>query len=576
MSDSEANRIPRPEHPDPQFERKRWQNLNGTWDFAFDFGESGLERKLYETGDFPEKIRVPFCPESVLSGVRHTDFIPCCWYRRTFSVSKEDLAGAAILHFGAVDYEARVFVNGREAGAHRGGYASFQFEISGLLREGKNTLVVCAADHGRSGLQPTGKQSDRYFSYGCDYTRTTGIWQTVWLEFAPRARILSVRYYPNAEDGSVAIRAKVAGEGEFRAEASFSGRPCGAAAVRAGNGTACAVLKLGEKHLWSPGHGNLYDVRLTFGDDEVKSYFGLREVRFSGYRFLINGVSVFQRLVLDQGFYPDGIYTAPDARALENDIRLSMAAGFNGARLHQKVFEPRFLYDCDRLGYLVWGEMASWGLDVGGAGGYAGFLPEWAEAVERDFNHPAVVGWCPFNEAWDFAGRNQPRGLLEFAYRLTKQLDPTRPCIDASGGYHVVTDVYDLHDYEQSPEAFRAHYEAFGKGEGPFREPFPQRQRYPEGLPVFVSEYGGIRWAPGKGGGAWGYGEGPKTKAEFVERYRGLTDALLDNPRIFGFCYTQLTDVEQECNGLYTYQREPKMDVSLFREINARKAAIED
>lgn len=576
MSDRTCSPIPRPEHPDPQFERARWENLNGTWDFAFDFGESGLERKLYEGGDFPEQIRVPFCPESALSGIRYTDFIPCCWYRRAFSVAQADLAGAVILHFGAVDYEARVFVNGRKAGTHRGGYASFQLEISGLLHTGENTLVVCAADHGRSGLQPTGKQSDRYRSYGCDYTRTTGIWQTVWLEFAPKARILSFRYYPNVQDGSVAVRAQVAGEGELRVRAFFGGRPCGEGTVRAGNGTACLTVKLGEKHLWAPGQGNLYDVRLSFGADEVKSYFGLREVGFSGCRFLVNGVSVFQRLVLDQGFYPDGIYTAPDARALENDIRLSMAAGFNGARLHQKIFEPRFLYDCDRLGYLVWGEMASWGLDISGASGYPGFVPEWAEAVERDFNHPALVGWCPFNETWDFAGRKQSDELLEFVYRLTKQLDPTRPCIDTSGGYHVRTDVYDLHDYEQDPAAFRAHYEAFGRGEGPFREPFPGRQSYREGQPLFISEYGGIRWAPGKGAdAAWGYGDGPKTETELVERYRGLTDALLDNPRVFGFCYTQLTDVEQECNGLYTYQREPKMDVSLFRAINGRKAAIE-
>jgi hypothetical protein len=348
--------------------------------------------------------------------------------------------------------------------------------------------------------------------------------------------------------------------------------------VRAENGVAFLVLKLREKHLWQPGTGGLYDLVLTFGGDEVKSYFGLREVRLSGYRFLINGASVFQRLILDQGFYPDGIYTAPTEKALENDILLSMAAGFNGARLHQKVFEPRFLYYCDLHGYLVWGETASWGIDVTRESVYGGFLPEWAQILERDFNHPALVGWCPFNEVWNAAGRNISAGVIAAAYHLTKQLDPTRPCIDTSGGFHGgATDLYDVHDYEQNPEIFRSHFEAFGKGEGPFFDRLEKDQSYRAGLALFVSEYGGIRWTPDQpGGNAWGYGQAPKSEQEFFVRYRGLTDALLDNPRIFGFCYTQLTDVEQECNGVYYYNRKPKFDAAKFREINSRRAAIED
>ena len=576
MKSSGLTGIPRPEHPTPQFERKKWKNLNGTWDFAFDFGVSGLERKVFEHPDFPEKIQVPFCPESSLSGIRHTDFIPCCWYHRTFSISREDLRGDVLLHFGAVDYEAHVFLNGKEVGVHRGGYSSFQFEISGLLKEGENDLTVCAMDLMRSGKQPVGKQSRLYFSHDCDYTRTTGIWQTVWLEFLPTEHIRSVRYYPNAAESSVTIEADVRGKGVFRARASFEGRACGDGSVRVENGTAFLTLRLSEKHLWGPGRGNLYDLILTFGQDEVKSYFGLREIRLDGYRFLINGSSVFQRLVLDQGFYPDGIYTAPSAEALENDILLSMAAGFNGARLHQKVFEPRFLSYCDRHGYLVWGEMANLGLDISSDAGYEAFLPEWAEVVKRDFNHPAIIGWCPFNETWDYEGRKQRDSVLKLTWEFTKAFDPTRPCIDTSGNFHVKTDIYDLHDYSQDPLIFRSHYEAFGKGEGPFQETQPSRQHYTEGLPVFISEFGGIKWAPGEKNGGWGYGNGPRTKEEFVKRYCGLADALLDNPRIFGFCYTQLTDVEQERNGIYFYDRTPKMDVRLFREINSRKAAIED
>lgn len=573
-----SNPIPRPEHPTPQFERGTWQNLNGLWDFSFDFGASGLDNKLYEKADFQRQILVPFCPESSLSGIGYTDFIPCCWYRRSFSITKQQLAGTVYLHFGAVDYQAHVFINGKEIGTHKGGYASFQFEISSYIKEGENTLAVCALDDVRSGLQPGGKQSSRFDSYGCFYTRTTGIWQTVWLEFAPKQHIGSVRYYPNAAQGSVTILAKVQGEGVFSASACFEGKPCGKAGAKTRNGHVSITLELSEKHLWAPGQGNLYDLELRFGEDCVKSYFGLRDLKLDGYRFLINGVSFFQRLVLDQGFYPDGIYTAPSDEALENDIRLSMAAGFNGARLHEKVFESRFLYHCDRHGYLVWAEMANWGLDISAHTAYEAFIPEWMEVLERDFNHPAIVGWCPFNETWDFKGRRQLDGLLKTVYTLTKQYDATRPCIDTSGNYHVATDIYDLHNYEQDPEKFRAFYDPFGRGEAAPGDPLSQRQQYPGGLPVFVSEYGGILWAPEKADqqDAWGYGNGPATEEAFIRRYRGLTHALLENPRMFAFCYTQLTDVEQECNGLYFYDRRPKFDMSIFRKINSRKAAIED
>ena len=242
------------------------------------------------------------------------------------------------------------------------------------------------------------------------------------------------------------------------------------------------------------------------------------------------------------------------------------------------MFEPRFLYHCDRLGYLAWGEMANWGLDLADPAALEAFQGEWIDAVTRDFNHPAIVGWCPFNETWDRNGRAQLGSTLAMIYRVTKVLDPTRPCIDTSGNYHVVTDIYDVHNYEQDPEKFAAHYEAFRTG-GAFYDELANkgRQHYTEGLPMFVSEYGGIKWNPdGDVAKAWGYGQGPKTEEEFISRYRGLTDVLLDNPNMFGFCYTQLYDVEQETNGLYTYDRTPKFDMAIFAAINRRKAACEE
>lgn len=570
------NAIPRPEHPQPQLQRKNWENLNGEWEFAFDFGKSGEDRKLWEKERLEGKITVPFCPESELSGVGHKDFIPAVWYKRKIRLNKDHLKGRVLLHFGAVDYECAVWVNGQKAGSHRGGYTSFVFDITEYVSEGENDLTVCAKDDNRSGKQPKGKQSSRYFSYGCDYTRTTGIWQTVWLEFVPKTRIQKLWYYPNLAQQSLGIRAVVSGSGTLTAEAFYEGRSCGRATVTADGGNVLMTLPLDVLHLWEPGHGRLYDLKLTFGEDEVSSYFGMREIVLDGEKVRINGKSVFQRLVLDQGFYPDGIYTAPSDEALRRDVELSMAAGFNGARLHQKVFEPRFLYHCDRLGYLVWGEQGNWGLDLSAPDGLKYFLPEWMEAVERDFNHPAIVGWCPFNETWDYEGRKQDDDLLRIVYRMTKQYDTTRPCIDTSGNYHVETDIYDLHDYEQDPAVFAGHYESFAKG-GALRDNHASRQTPIAGIPAFISEYGGIKWdVEGDDPASWGYGNGPKTEEEFIARYRGLTDALLDNPHMFGFCYTQLYDVEQERNGLYTYGRKPKFDMEIFREINGRKAAIEE
>lgn len=569
--------IPRPEHPFPQFVRKDWMNLNGTWDFEFDFSVSGLERGFEKRTDFQEQILVPFCPESDLSGIGYKDFIPAVWYHRTFSISEGQKEGRILLHFGAVDYDCRVFVNGKEAGRHKGGYVSFSFDITELSVVGENHLTVYAQDDTRSPMQPIGKQSDRYASHDCSYTRTTGIWQTVWLEFVPVHYIKQVWYYPNISEKSLTIKACVEGTGTLEAHASYEGKACGSASAFCSCGNVFLTLPLDELHLWEPGAGRLYDLDLSFGDDKVSSYFGMREVKLDGYRFLINRKSVFQRLILDQGFYPDGIYTAPSDEALSGDIRLSMAAGFNGARLHQKVFEPRFLYHCDRLGYLAWGEMANWGFDHSSYSGYEAFIPEWMQAIERDFNHPAIIGWCPFNETWDYEGRRQIDGLLALTYHLTKQYDTTRPCIDTSGNYHVVTDIFDVHDYEQDPAVFAASYEPFKNGTGPFFDRLGDRQQYQEGQPMFVSEYGGIKWAmDASDEKAWGYGQGPKTEEEFISRYKGLTEALLSNPRMFGFCYTQLTDVEQEQNGIYTYDRKEKVDVSIFRQINTQKAAIED
>ena len=580
--------IPRNEYPRPQLVRKDWLCLNGEWEFEIDHGESGEARGLTAAEHLAGKITVPFCPESKLSGVEHKDFMRCVWYAKDLSIPAAWKGKRILLHFGAVDYLAAVWVNGQKVGTHAGGYTPFVFDITDCLNYEHDRVVLSAFDDVRSHNQPAGKQSHRFESYGCSYTRTTGIWQTVWMEAVEDLHISGLRMTPDAAACAVTVECRLAGDptgAGLAVRVSFGGRKVGEAFAEGICGNSVSVtVPLSEKHLWDVGMGNLYDVELTLtrngqSADEAASYFGLRSVSLVGRTFRLNGRVVFGRWVLDQGFYPDGVYTAPSDEALKNDILKSMQLGFNGARLHEKVFEPRFLYWADRLGYLCWGEHANWELNISEAGAIEHFLPEWLEAVERDYNHPAIIGWCPFNETWDFRGRRQADSVLMQVWRVTKALDATRPVIDTSGNFHVVTDIYDVHDYEQDPEKFASYYTQIDEGivndqcARSSDRSRRDRQHYDRKMPVFVSEYGGIRWA--KEASGWGYGKGPESEQEFLNRYRGLTDALLDNENVMGFCYTQLFDVEQEQNGLMTYDRQFKFDPAFMHAVNTREAAIE-
>jgi beta-galactosidase/beta-glucuronidase len=580
MKETKTNGIPRPEYPRPQMVRQEWINLNGIWEFEMDHGKSGRERKVYDGRRLDNEILVPFCPESRLSGVEYKDFMAAVWYKRKFDIPEEWMDKRILLHFGAVDYDTEVWINGNSVGTHRGGYTSFSFDITEFINQENNVIVVCAEDDVRSGLQPRGKQSGLYYSHRCDYTRTTGIWQTVWLECVPEEYVSSFKVIPDPDNACIHIEAFPKGNANgctVKARALYDKNEIGTGEGIVVGQAVRFTIPLSEVHLWEPGSPLLYDLEIGLYRDEilvdrVEGYFGLRTVSLTDNAILINGKPIFQRLVLDQGFYPDGIYTAPTDADLRHDIEISMDMGFNGARLHEKVFEPRFLYWADKMGYLVWGEQGNWGLDITGPMGLERFLPEWMEAIERDYNHPAIIGWCPFNETWDKDGQKQDDDVLRIVYNVTKALDATRPVIDTSGNYHVVTDIFDIHDYEQSPEVFASKFEAM-KADGEVYVTFPERQSY-EGQPYFVSEYGGIWWNPGDEDG-WGYGQRPESPEEFLNRYKGLTETLLNNPRICAFCYTQLYDIEQEVNGLYTYSRIPKFDPEIIKAINSQKAAIE-
>jgi beta-galactosidase/beta-glucuronidase len=596
--------IPRPEYPRPQFVRQNWLCLNGEWQFEVDQADSGIHRGL-STRDLNDTILVPFCPESSLSGVENRDFLNAVWYRRTVTIPKEWGEQRVLLHFQAVDYDTTVWVNGVEVGRHRGGFTPFSCDLHGVARPGDTITIVVRARDSHEPPQPRGKQSQRYGPYGAIYLRTTGIWQTVWLEPVPDCALKRPRITPDVTHSMFrVVQPLTASRPGLRLRMMLKEAAGDVVTVERAVGDDFVThidLPIPEdrRRLWSIADPYLYDLDIQLLDDNgavvdhVTSYAGLRSVTIDGKAIKINGEVVFQRLVLDQGYYPDGIMTAPSDAALRHDIELSQAAGFNGARLHQKVFEERFLYYADRMGYLVWGEFGDWGCRVPGRGEDdhqqpdASYITQWLEALERDYSHPAIVGWCPLNETWQTIGDritvldDVTRGL----YLATKAMDQSRPVLDASGYAHRVSeaDVYDSHDYDQNPETFA---ERHGAGAAPYvNAPAPGRHQDSDrpwsvayrGQPYFVSEFGGIWWNPNvrEGEDSWGYGGRPASVEAFYERFERLCGVLLDNPEMFGYCYTQLTDVYQEQNGIYTFARGEKFDMARIRRAQQRPAAIE-
>ncbi len=519
--------VPRAEHPRPDAFRENWATLNGEWQFEMDENGDGESRGLVSGKNLASKILVPFCPESKLSGIGHYGLMKHTWYRRMFEMPASMKGKRVRLHFGAVDYQAWVWVNGQLAGSHVGGSVAFNFDITPLLQDGSNEVVVRVFDDTASGKQPTGKQTHSV-SEGCVYTRTTGLWQPVWLEAVGSTFVESFSIVSDPDQSRVLIEATVNGTDkdlELTAEAFADGKRVGSDSCVAAWRNQRLVLKLSKKQLWEPGKPFLYDLKFKLTRkgktvDEVASYFGLRKVTIEGRAILINDQRVFQRLILDQGFYPDGIWTAPTDDELRKDIERSMAAGYNGARLHQKVFEPRFLYWADKLGYLVWGEFPNWGFNYRPEN-YANYINEWTEILVRDRNHPSIVGWCPFNET-----PAEAQEIQNIVWRETKAIDPTRPVLETSGWSHGIqnAEVRDDHDYNQEPAGFKQRWMRFFAN-GPRLEMLAHYGsgsvgNRDLGVPFMVSEFGGTGWGDDKGG--WGYGNGPKNIEDFYTRYAGL------------------------------------------------------
>ena len=579
---------PRAEYPRPQFERENWKNLNGEWSFTLDLSNSGRARNLYDSKGFDGKITVPFAPESKLSGVGYTDFINSVWYQRTIQIPQEWAGKQIKLNFGAVYYESEVYIDGTFVGRHFGGSDSFSYDITEYVADGKeHSLVVHAESDIRSGEQPGGKQSTRYESHGCFYTRTTGIWQTVWLEAVDACGLERVQVLTDIDQSQLTVIPTFYGlknGNRLQVTVLDEGKVVAKADVVAAQSMP-VVIPIKKAKLWSPESPFLYDVvyEVKAADgatlDKVDAYVGMRKIHIDGTKIYLNNKPYYQRLVLDQGFYPDGVWTAPSDEALRHDIEMSKEAGFNGARLHQKVFEERFHYWADKLGYLIWGEMASWDKTSSKVEAARNFLGEWTNIVVRDRNHPAIVTWTPFNEEWA-TPNNEAGRFYNDVYNITRQLDPSRPVNTISGGLYAISDFCTTHSYQQDGEKLHKQLfdgEKFYQPQGPTVKSAPRAMKflyYDGKVPYIIDEFGGIKCAETTpGGGSWGYGNAAPTKEDFYKRLESQVKAITDHSdKICGFCYTQLTDVEQEQNGVYYFNRDKKFDMARIKAIFQMKA----
>jgi beta-galactosidase/beta-glucuronidase len=574
--------IPRPEYPRPQFRRVEWLNLNGWWKFQMDDENVGLDRRWFSAGDFASEILVPFSLETPKSGIGDRAFHPCVWYKRRFEIPADWAGRRILLNFGAVDYRATVWVNGIVAGTHEGGHTPFGFDITGALRDGENELVVRAEDPPTDRYIPRGKQHWEAQPTSIFYARTTGIWQTVWLEPVAASHLDSVRITPSI-DGSITVSAKITAPEPSQfvtITIQEHGKTLATAMSLADGPRALVSAHLSDPKLWSPERPFLYGLRIELHGpdgvlDSVASYFGIRSIATQDGKVLLNGNPIYLRTVLDQGYWPESNLTPPSDEAIQEDIRYAKELGFNGIRKHQKVEDPRFLYWADRMGLLVAAEMAN--AYLFDEDSVARMTREWIEVVARDYNHPSIIIWTPVNESWGVPNLTAPRqqAHLRALYYLTKSLDDTRLVIDNDGWEHTeVTDLFAVHDYTRTGRELQQRFQNVTHG-----LPLPMYgklylapgHKY-NGSPILIWEFGGVGYVlpcdvvPEN---SWGYSGVEDNEQAALDRIRGLYDAIARIPQLVGVCYTQLYDVEQEVNGLMTYDRRMKFDPKAIREINS-------
>jgi beta-galactosidase/beta-glucuronidase len=582
--------LPRPEYPRPHLVRHDWHNLNGEWEFAFDDTDQGLLEGWQDGRALPARITVPFAYQTPLSGINEKGIHEIVWYTRSFEVHEDWLAKDILLHFGAVDYRSSVWVNGQEVGHNQGGHVPFSFNISPYLQEGKNRLVVRVEDK-QDLHQPRGKQASTGVPAAFDYYCTTGIWQTVWLEPAPQVRIEDIRITPYEKDEVFNVQIYLHayyGKWELTADVFDKGKKVATSTQTTHGATASLSLVIPKAKRWTPESPHLYDITITLCKDdetldEIKTYAGLRSIEIIDGQLHINGTPRYLAMILDQGYWPDGGITAPSDAALKFDVEITKKLGFNGSRKHQKIEDPRWLYWCDKLGLFVWGEMANaraWSVKAEEL-----LMAEWERVVRRDYNHPCIITWVPMNESWGVPGlRDNHPGQYAYVERivsLTRRLDQFRPIVDNDGWEHTdVSDICAIHDYAATGDEMRRGFQEITRG-GSLRQHawdgtplFSLGSQY-HGQPIMLTEVGGFLMVPldippEKRDFAFKCYGSVESYEELLQKYTDLMEGIADIPAVHGFCYTQLTDIEQEVNGLLTYDRQLKIPAEKIAAVHRR------
>lgn len=583
--------IRRDEHPRPDRVRQAWCTLNGEWDFAFDHQKAGKKEKWYR--EFPKQmtIEVPFAYQCELSGIGSTEHCDVVWYERKVTIPG-DMAGKRILlHFGAVDYKADVWFDGQYLGGHEGGYTPFSFDITDLAEVGAEYSITVRCEDRLDTDQPRGKQSFRPEPFECWYTPVTGIWQSVWLEGVGEYYPTDFRLTPDIDEGCVKVEVtlnELPANGKIRLTASFKGEKVASQEISVNKDRYIKTslhlchdhIKLEGFHFWSPNDPALYDLAIeTIVDDavadHVDTYFGMRKVEIVNGLVTINNRAVFQRLILDQGYWPDGLLTAPSDDALRLDVELTLKMGYNGARKHQKFEDPRYLYWADKLGLLVWGELPSayWLRDSE----KRNMMRDLSEAIRRDYNHPCLIAWVPINESWGvpfIQTDKEAQRLADALYYMVYSLDGTRFVSGNDGWEQASTDLLTVHDYTAWPEQLSAYYK--DEDDMMFKNPGSDRLITAVGYdhhnkPKLLTEFGGIAMQKDSGGANWGYNGAVTDEEAFLKRFEAITQAFKRMPGYTGYCYTQLTDVFQEVNGLVDMDRNPKVSLDEIRRINLQR-----
>lgn len=573
-------------YPRPQFVRNKWESLNGEWNFTFDDENLGEEKGYYISFPTRNKINVPFTYETELSGIKDESVHYVVWYNKKIHISKENKK--AILHFEGSDYKTKIWINGKYIGTNEGGYHRFSFEIDKNIQEGENDITVKVEDS-LAKEQPRGKQRYKKESWKCWYIQTTGIWKTVWLEWVSKKYLKSIKNTPKMDKVQLEIETNLL-EADFEKqnyyieiEISFLGQILNKTKESLNTNyqkVEMNIVQEGVEHIlqqWSTNQPNLYDInyKLYCEDkviDIVDSYFGIREISIEGNKIYLNGEQLYLKLILDQGYWKQSHLTPPNEKCLIKDIESVLEFGYNGIRKHQKIEDERFLYWCDVKGVLVWSEMANcYNFDDNSL---QNFTNEWIRIVKQNYNHPSIITWVPINESWgvpEVRECKKQQNFINSLYYLTKSIDNTRPVISNDGWEHTISDIITIHDYKQDEKLLYQEYtdkdikvlnnlkEYNGK-----HRLFADGYKY-EGQPVIMSEYGGIAIYSEEG---WGYGKQVKDEKEFVDRFEKLTKAIKDIPYISGYCYTQLTDVQQEINGLMDSERNYKIDYNIIRNVN--------